>query len=263
MASNGLSVTQLTNSKPSVFFSPLPAFDVFLEGAIQVGAGGNWDDDFIGFVLGFEAGDTSSATADFLLIDWKQANQDFARRGLAVSRVTGPAEHVELWRHTGHVTELARAATLGDTGWLDGREYRFRFEYSPTRLRLWVDDQLEVDLGGTLPEGSFGFYNFSQQSVRYRGFSTGLAQQFEGETFEIRAPFRTRVSSTPTAGPSTGTTGPRAPRPRSRRPVSGSRGRRTTTPRMATSGSRSASRTTTPVPTAVPSRCSSSTVPPR
>ena len=189
VAADGLSVRQAVNSQPSVFFSPLPAFGVFLEGTIQVGSNGDWDDDYIGFVLGYEAGDDFSPDADFLLVDWKQADQDGARRGLAVSRVRGVAAAGDLWGHTGHATEIARAATLGDTGWQDRREYRFRFEHSASRLRLWVDDALELDLAGDFPDGHFGFYNYSQQDVRYRGFSSDLEQRFEGETFELRAPF--------------------------------------------------------------------------
>lgn len=188
VAADGLSVLQTQNSQPSIFFSPFPAYGVFLEGTVTVGYLGGWDDDFIGFVLGFDAGDTTDPEADFLLVDWKQWDQG-NRRGLALSRVTGVATGGELWIHSGHVTELARGATLGGTNWREYREYRFRFEYSPSRVRIWVDDVLQFDLEGSFPDGNFGFYNNSQQDVRYRGFSSGLERRFEGERFELRAPF--------------------------------------------------------------------------
>ncbi|MBZ0090503.1 MAG: hypothetical protein K8H90_09010, partial [Thermoanaerobaculia bacterium] len=188
VAADGLSVLQTQNSQPSVFFSPFPAYGVFLEGTVTVGDLGGWDDDFIGFVLGFDAGDTLDPAADVLLVDWKQWDQG-NRRGLALSRVRGIATADDFWIHAGHVTELARGATLGSTNWRERREYRFRFEYSPTRIRIWVDDVLQFDLEGSFPDGNFGFYNFSQQDVRYRGFSSGLDRRFEGESFELRAPF--------------------------------------------------------------------------
>ncbi|MGE4190288.1 MAG: PKD domain-containing protein [Thermoanaerobaculia bacterium] len=197
VAADGLSVLQRINSRPSIFYSPLPAIGSALEGTIRVEPGGNWDDDYIGFVIGFHAGDATSPEAEYLLIDWKQANQDVARRGLAVSWVRGAAVINEFWAHrddssngTGNgLFEIARGLTLGDTGWADNREYRFRFETGEDRLRIWVDDVLQFDLAINVPEGRFGFYNYSQEMVRYRGFSTGLQHRFEGERFELLAPF--------------------------------------------------------------------------
>ncbi|MEO8195177.1 MAG: PKD domain-containing protein [Thermoanaerobaculia bacterium] len=196
VAADGLSVYQSINSQPSVFFSPLPAVGSFLEGTIRVEPAGNWDNDYIGFVLGFQAGDTLNPDSDFLVVDWKQGNQSPARGGLAVSRVLG-AIGEEFWAHTDSpnngagtgVFELARAVTLGSTGWADNREYRFRFEIAPDRLRIWVDGVQQFDLAIAVPTGKFGFYNYSQEAVRYRGFSTGLQQRFEGETFDLSAPF--------------------------------------------------------------------------
>lgn len=197
VAADGLSVLQRINSRPSIFYSPLPAIGSALEGTIRVEPAGNWDDDYIGFVLGFDAGDTTNPDAEYLLVDWKQANQDVARRGLAVSWVRGAAVINEFWAHRDDagngegngLFEIARGLTLGDTGWADNREYRFRFETTEHNLRIWVDDVLQFDLVIPVPEGRFGFYNYSQEMVRYRGFSSGLQQRFEGEQFELRAPY--------------------------------------------------------------------------
>ncbi len=196
VAADGLSVYQSINSQPSVFLSPLPAIGTFLEGTIRVESGGTWDDDFIGFVLGFDVGDSFNPDSDFLVVDWKQQDQSGALRGLAVSRAFG-AMGEEFWAHndmpengTGNgVTELARALTLGRTGWVENREYHFRFEVAPDRLKIWVDGVQQFDLAVTVPAGKFGFYNFSQEAVRYRGFSSGLQQRSEGEIFDFAAPF--------------------------------------------------------------------------
>ncbi len=220
VASDGLSVLQSINSRPSVFFSPLPAIETTLQGVIRVGGAGAWDDDFVGFVLGFEPGDTTSPAADFLLVDWKQEYQDSARRGLVVSRVHGAALFSELWNHSyddpangsaQRIDVLARAATLGDTGWREYQDYSFRFEYTESRLRIWVDGVLQFDLSGSFPLGRFGFYNFSQEDVTYRGFVSGLAQQLEGETFLLTAPFADLGQAdtfTATVDWGDGTTGP-------------------------------------------------------
>ena len=55
------------------------------------------DDDFVGFAIVADLDDAADPTADFLLIDWKQADQTafgglLAPAGLAVSRVQGDVD---------------------------------------------------------------------------------------------------------------------------------------------------------------------------
>ena len=55
-------VTQSVNSDAAVYMSTLPATGVTIEMEMRVGTSS--DDDFIGFVIGFEAGDGSASSAD-------------------------------------------------------------------------------------------------------------------------------------------------------------------------------------------------------
>ena len=98
-------------------------------------AGG--DDDLFGFVLGWNPGDSSNPTADYLLVDWKKVTQTYqnwgtAQAGLALSRVTGQFTRgygngpIDLWSHTGVCTELARGTNYGATGWVHGTDYTFQ-----------------------------------------------------------------------------------------------------------------------------------------
>jgi len=208
VAADGLSVTQRNNSRPAIFHSPFLTTDLRLKGVMRhVSALATFnDDDYLGFVLGFLPGETNNPNADFLLIDWKQGTQSFpsacggtglASKGLAVSRVSGFPTGGELWAHVDEacngagqgVSELARAATLGATGWIDNRDYIFVFEYDEDHLKIWVDGVLEFDLVGSFPVGRFGFYNYSQEAVRYRGFFEGQDSRFEGESFALAASF--------------------------------------------------------------------------
>lgn len=197
VAADGLSVRQMINSTPSVFVSPIPSFGVPLEGILRVGSGGAWDDDYIGFVLGFERGDASNPGAEWILVDWKQRDQAGGLAGLAVSRGWGTPDGGEFWVHTdlpvngsgSGIEEVARAATLGRVRWVEDTDYRFRFDYGPNHLRVWVNDVLQFDLAGSFPEGNFAFYNFSQQDVLYRGFTIGEEERYEGEDFELLGPF--------------------------------------------------------------------------
>ena len=188
VAGDGLSVFQSVNGQPTLFVSDFDAFNSTLEGVIRVSGG---DDDLIGFALGYEPGDVSNPSADYLLIDWKAISQSFdfgapsctpgsnCPTGLAISRVTGIPTADEFWGHTNFdapacsdlnhgLAELARGATLGATGWAAGVDYRIRFDFIPTRVRVFVDDVLQADIAGSFSNGRFAFYNFSQAEVIYR-----------------------------------------------------------------------------------------------
>jgi hypothetical protein len=171
-AGDNNSVTQTQNNNPTVFFSSGNAQGNKLSGTIRVNSVG--DDDFIGFVLGYKTNDLTSATTNFILIDWKQGDQGgffgcTARAGLAVSRVTaGLADSAGAWCHNAlGVTELQRGATLGTTGWADLTTYSFDLSFSATHIDVAVNGRTELSIDGIFANGSFGFYNYSQADVTY------------------------------------------------------------------------------------------------
>jgi hypothetical protein len=179
----GTSVLQTINGSPTFFTSDFAAKGLDLSGNIKVEPGG-WDDDFIGFALGFNPGDKTNSTADFLLIDWKKANQSdylgLGVAGLAVSRVTGVTDAFEYWTHadsagtSGKISELARATNLGNMGWNYGQDYGIKFNFTDTNLKVYLNDSLELDVNGDFSNinGNFAFYNHSQENVRYSGFQS-------------------------------------------------------------------------------------------
>lgn len=177
---NDESVVQSINSRPTVFFDPTTnAQGKAISSEITVEH--RYDDDFIGFVLGYQDGELNSAEADFWLIDWKQRDQaiadGFATRGLALSHVSGDiaattSKFGGFWEHSGVVTEVQRAATLGSTGWEDTATYAFDLIFTDDLIEVAVNGVTEIsynstDFGGSFSDGSFGFYNSSQNSVRY------------------------------------------------------------------------------------------------
>lgn len=190
VAVDGSSVNQSVNGQSTLFYSDTDAIGTEVQGTIRVNTSG--DDDFIGFALGFDPGDSTNALADFLLLDWKELDQDFnfgapadntpggpAPAGLALSRVTGIPNADEFWQHTdyaanaaGGLTELARANTLGNTGWSPATDYDFRFIFQSNRVRVFVDNVLEIDVFGSFSDGRMAFYNFSQADVTYSAFTT-------------------------------------------------------------------------------------------
>lgn len=186
------SVFQSRNGQPTMFYSDFDAFNTQVQGTICVTLG-QWDNDYIGFALGFQPGDSTNTSADYLLIDWKKATQwyDFgapscgewtwALAGLAVSRVKGVPIADEFWGHVDQsvycspagqgLTELARGTNLGSAGWVAGQEYVFKFQFNETSLKVYVDDVLEIEIAGTFKDGRLAFYNFSQEQVTYSGYT--------------------------------------------------------------------------------------------
>ncbi len=179
---DGRRVNQLPDNSHSVFVGDRPAI-----GTNRATLRTFLDDDFLGFVLGYAAGDTTNPAADYLILDWKAGDQFLASpfdacgpqapvnmaEGMALLRVSGVPTLTELASHAevvdctdniGTVTELARATNLGVTGWTANDFYDFEFEFDGTRLKVWVDGVLEFDhtLASALSPGNFGFYDFAQ-----------------------------------------------------------------------------------------------------
>lgn len=179
LAPDNNSVTQTLNNDPTVFFGAGNAQGNQLSGTIRVNA--NSDDDYIGFVLGFNSGDLSAAATDFLLIDWKQSNQTSfgcnADVGLSISRVTaGLANNAGAWCHQGlGVTELARGTNLGSTGWVDLTTYSFDLVFTASNVQVFVNGVQEINIDGNFANGSFGFYNYSQANVTYGAITQVVA----------------------------------------------------------------------------------------
>tara|TARA_R110001606_G_scaffold395664_2_gene568383 strand:- start:343 stop:1095 length:753 start_codon:yes stop_codon:yes gene_type:complete len=172
-------VKQTVNGNPTVFHNNQDSQGKALSGTIKVETSS--DDDYIGFVLGYNNGDLSNSSADYLLIDWKQLDQNYygnGLKGLAISQVTGAlGDNSGAWSHApaNNVTELQRATTLGSTGWSDNTEYSFDLIFTTSLVEVFVNGAKELSITGTFNNGSFGFYNYSQANVLYAGIEEDIA----------------------------------------------------------------------------------------
>ncbi|MEM1144957.1 MAG: hypothetical protein AAGI88_20420 [Pseudomonadota bacterium] len=174
---DGNSVTQTENGNPTFFLDPgsTSAQGTAIAGKIQVQT--SEDDDFIGFLLG------SGVPGESYLIDWKQADQVVgppgcapATAGLAFSVLPAIPEFCDFQDHLG--VEVARANTLGSTGWEDFREYEFQILFTSTLIQVAVDGVLELNVTSAdagvseFKDGGFAFYNFSQEQVNYSALAS-------------------------------------------------------------------------------------------
>jgi hypothetical protein len=187
VAADGSNVLQTINGNPTFFVSPNNFINTTVEGSFGVETTG--DDDFIGFVFGFKTPEGTGTDFDFLLFDWKQSNQSGSTAGFTLSRVLGNNPQLFNNHQTSQTGYTVLAADVGPgKGWADNVVYGFSLTYRDDRITIGIDggafnNQTIFDVGltdvdpngtifnGAFPDGQFGFYNYSQASVRYRGFT--------------------------------------------------------------------------------------------
>lgn len=176
--------TQRLNSSVAVLHSGASDDRGFIySGSVQVQ--GTSDDDFLGFVLGYNSGEYASETADYWVIDWKKATQNFnglfALKGSALSHVTGDldADFGAAFTHTGPMSTVARGNSLqSNSGWAYRQNYSFDVLYSEQLIEVYIDGFLDMSVSAATAgvsefgAGSFGFYTLSQEYVDYRDFES-------------------------------------------------------------------------------------------
>jgi hypothetical protein len=175
-------VKQVVNADPSFFLNNVNQTSIKIDGTWQVVNGG--DDDYMGFVFGYQN------SSNFYAFDWKKSGQSYSGRyaaeGMTIKKFTGATGDgladlslAEFWENQVNFGDMTVLATnhATDKGWVDGRLYDFHLDYNVVAgqftivvkdgaTTLW--DKTVVD--NTFNSGQFGFYNNSQQNVRYAGF---------------------------------------------------------------------------------------------
>jgi hypothetical protein len=175
-------VTQTVNADPSMYLNNINQTAYSIDGTWQVLTTG--DDDYMGFVFGYQN------SSNFYLFDWKQGTQGYvgttAAEGMTIKKMTGATGDglvdlslAELWENENDFGDMDVLATNhGSTkGWDDGTLYDFHLDFNTTAgefsiivkegaTTLW--DVTVADT--TFTGGQFGFYNYSQSTVRYAGF---------------------------------------------------------------------------------------------
>ncbi len=196
VSTDGSSVVQRINGNPTFFVSPETFLNTTIRGSFGVETTG--DDDYIGFVFGYQSpnainGD-DAGDFEFFLFDWKQGTQSFggglANEGFNLVSVNEqlPSDiNPHYWAHEDDPPGFDVLATdYGENrGWEDNVAYDFELVYNEDRITISIEggsgpfatgqtifDITPAEAGLTsFPEGRFGFYNYSQDPVRYAGFT--------------------------------------------------------------------------------------------
>lgn len=197
VSADGSTVNQSINGDPTFFVSDTNYLNTEFDGSFQVGR--NFDNDFIGFVFGYQSPLSSNAddpeNFNMFLFDWKQGNQGRASEGFTLSYINGMVEADDDTAGAFWGKDNASASNLdsdvqliannfgNDLGWVDDVLYDFNLTYQSNRIRITIDggtfnDETIFDVGpdavaglNSFQDGRFGFYNLSQQDVTYQGFT--------------------------------------------------------------------------------------------
>ncbi len=171
VSSDGNWVIQKNNDDPTFFISPESFINKTFNGTFRVT---DDDDDFIGFVFGFQS------INDFYLFAWKQWYQDGAVPGFTLAHVTGGASSIPGAKHISAPGYEVLAANTG-IGWARKTYYNFTLTYTSNKIRIdmaggiFGDGTMIFNCLGDFYPGSFGFFNQSQRDVYYQGFTEKCA----------------------------------------------------------------------------------------
>jgi Thrombospondin C-terminal region/PEP-CTERM motif len=175
--SNGnTTATQSVNADASILLSSFDITGQEIAGSWRVTT--ESDDDFVGFVFGYQD------RGHYYLFDWKQLDQNdpsgFAQRGMSlkvVNRPSGDPTTADLWPTAGSANVTTLLHNL--TPWDEFVDYNFRLNFTPGLFEIQVSQgatTLEhwIVANNTYTDGNFGFYNYSQGPVVYNGFTQEL-----------------------------------------------------------------------------------------
>jgi len=188
LSNNNQWATQKINGDPTILVSDIDISGTTVEGSWLMK--GNNDDDLVGFVFGYQD------PGHFYLLDWKMQTQDdnacgLAEQGISIKTVaadySGPESGVleasqpfddeDLWNTEGTEGKVTLLHHEETEGWEFEKEYEFILRFDPGSFTVTIKDGEETIFCETLNDttyqnGKFGFYNFSQAPVVYKGFKT-------------------------------------------------------------------------------------------
>ena len=164
----GTTVFQSVNSDPSIFIGDFDSVGERISGRFS---SSDKDDDFMGFVFGFQN------RREFYLFDWKRRTQNYGLVGMSVKIVHSleSDDGGKLWPTYGD-TNVVRNIFHNSIPYLRHVEYDFELTFIPGQFTIRILEGTNVLEDVTLfddtyTSGRFGFYNYSQDSTLYRGFA--------------------------------------------------------------------------------------------
>ena len=171
--STNTSVTQKTDSRPTILLSDIECVNNGINGSFSVDSDN--DDDFMGFVFGYKD------SGHFYLFDWKQKDQVYSNAsgkcGMSVKVASSDSAFSiqDLWGTSG--SNNVKVLYHNNISYKDRTNYKFTLNFTDkgTFNIIVKDGENIIDNitinDNTYTSGKFGFYNYSQEMVTYQGFT--------------------------------------------------------------------------------------------
>jgi len=175
LSQSNTTATQQFNADASALMSDVPMFWDRIEGGVL--KFDTTDNDFIGFIFGFEN------SSNYYLFDWKQETEAVGAAnglvGMSVKVITADPQVVgsdALWSTFESNPALAHTLYHNSIPYATSVGYSFMLDFRPGDITIQVSTGTnvlaDIHLNDTsYPMGKFGFYNFSQAGVFYTGFN--------------------------------------------------------------------------------------------
>lgn len=188
---SGAFVTQSKNGDPTMYVSPKgdEFINTSITGKIEINDLG--DDDYIGFILGFN----DSVNDEFIVVDWRAGLQDGSEPGFTLARVIGGPNSIPFANH--HVSTenwIVLDTNVEVGGWESNEVYEFTIGYYSDQISVKVSGgkfgnnaKTVLDSGGSFSKGRIGFYNYSQENVKYSTYEYNLEILTPTQTVAIGA----------------------------------------------------------------------------
>lgn len=169
--------------QPSFYVNQNSLLNVRITGEMYVDQT-NGDDDFIGFVFGYNAPTIGTATNDnhYYLFDWKKVGQhapdeyggSLANEGFSICYADGiiPADPVNTYQYFwGHQTGehfFPIAEKYGNNlGWEYNTVNHFELIYTYNKIIIRINGEEIFDVDGCFPAGLFGLYTLNQNGATF------------------------------------------------------------------------------------------------
>ena len=159
------------------------------------------DNDQLGMVFGYQPGEASSDSADYVVVGWSHTGENFIDCSDPTTRGTVPEPALQAWRQHGQVNcfgtggrTLVGSVGLTETGKAGSRQWRPRattsgqrassqysigpdlveYDYEPQSLKVWINGALQfeahpADPANPFPPGGVGFGIDSLGGARFEG----------------------------------------------------------------------------------------------
>ncbi len=162
VSNDGSYAYQSINGAPTFFDSAATTYgNTVIRGRMRVRSAAQ-DNDWIGMALGKQNSNT------FYLWSWKNgANPNSSEKeGHNFAKVTNKA--AINWNMDQSKTGYQVLQTKhGDYGWNHDNYYNFEIRYTPTNVKIYIENSKVIDVNGSFPTGQISFFNYSQGQVEY------------------------------------------------------------------------------------------------